>query len=79
MDEQILSEYAALTDVPCDSPLRNIDPDDMFALIFLLLIFSGDEVDRSPEAMKERIQKMIEKVYEKEGGNNDVQPTDNRA
>lgn len=79
MDEQILSEYAALSDVPCDSPLRNIDPDDMFALIFLLLIFSGEEVDRNPENMREQIRRLIEKVSEKEGGNNDVQPTDNRT
>lgn len=68
MVEQILSEYAALSDVPCDSPLRNIDSDDMFALIFLLLIFSGEEVDRNPENMREQIRRLIEKVSEKEGG-----------
>lgn len=79
MDEQMLSEYAALTDVPCDSPLQKIDPDDMMMLMFLLLIFSGDPAERNPESMREQIRKMIEKVSEKEGGANDVQQTDDRT
>lgn len=81
MDEQkddMMQGYAALTGVPCDSPLWRIDPDDMMMLMFLFLIFSGDPAERNPESMREQIRRMIEKATEK-GGGNDVQPTSERA
>ncbi len=82
MDEQkndMMQGYAALNDVPCDSPLHKIDPDDMMMLMFLLLMFSEDQTERNPESMREQIRRMLEKASEKEGGENDVQQTDERA
>lgn len=82
MDEQkndMMQGYAALNDVPCDSPLRNIDPDDMMMLLFLLLLFSGDPSERNTEEMRERVQRTIEEIKRKEGEDNNVQPTNDRT
>lgn len=71
MDEQILSEYAALSDVPCDSLIGKLEPEDIFMFILLVFAFTGDLPESKPvdiEAMKELAGKLAEEMKKQEGG-----------
>lgn len=84
MDEaknDMMQGCAALSDVPCDSPMEKLDPEDIFMFILLVFAFTGDLPESKPvdiEAMKELAGKLAEEMKKREG-NNDVQPTDNRT
>lgn len=84
MDEvknDVMQGCAALSDVPCDSMTGKLEPEDIFMFILLVYAFTGDLPESKPvdiEAMKELAGKLAEEMKKQEG-NNDVQPTDNRA
>ena len=72
---------AALSDVPCDSLIGKLEPEDIFMFILLVYAFTGDLPESKPvdiEAMKGLAGKLAEEMKKQEG-NNDVQPTDDRA
>lgn len=72
---------AALSDVPCESLLGKLEPEDIFMFVLLVFAFTGDLPESKPvdiEAMKELAGKLAEEMKKQEG-NNDVQPTDDRA
>ena len=71
----------ALGDVPCDSLIGKLEPEDIFMFILLVFAFTGDLPESKPvdiEAMKELAGRLAEEMKKQEG-NNDVQPTDDRA
>lgn len=84
MDEaknDMMQGCAALSDVPCDSLARKLEPEDIFMFVLLVFAFTGDLPESRPvdiEAMKELAGKLAEEMKKQEG-NNDVQPTDDRA
>lgn len=84
MDEaknDMVQGCAALSDVPRDSPMEKLDPEDIFMFILLVYAFTGDLPESKPvdiEAMKEMAKQLAEEMKKQEG-NNDVQPTDNRT
>lgn len=84
MDEaknDVMQGCAALSDVPCDSLIGKLEPEDIFMFVLLVFAFTGDLPESKPvdiEAMRELAGKLAEKMKKQEG-NNDVQPTDDRA
>lgn len=84
MDEaknDMMQECAALSDVPCDSLIGELEPEDIFMFILLVFAFTGKLPESKPvdfEALREMAGKLAEEMKKQEG-NNDVQPTDNRA
>lgn len=84
MDEaknDMMQGCAALGDVPCDSLIGKLEPEDIFMFILLVFAFTGDLPESKPldiEAMREMARKLAEEM-KKQDGNNDVQQTDDRA
>ena len=78
MDESKMSEYAVLMGVPCDSPMNRIDPDDLFALLILLMVFGSDPAERNMDGMKAKAKELIAEI-KKEVRADDVRRGDERA
>ena len=84
MDEaknDMMQGCAALSDVPCDSLIGKLEPEDIFMFILLVFAFTGELPESKPvdvEVLREMAGKLAEEMKKQEG-NNDVQPTDNRA
>lgn len=84
MDEaknNMMQGCAALSDVPCDSLIGELEPEDIFMFILLVFAFTGELPESKPvdvEALREMAGKLAEEMKKQEG-NNDVQPTDNRT
>lgn len=84
MDEaknNMMQGCAALSDVPCDFLMGKLEPEDIFMFILLVFAFTGELPESKPvdvEALREMAGKLAEEMKKQEG-NNDVQPTGDRA
>ena len=78
MEEAKMSEYAVLTGIPCDSPMNRIDPEDLFAVLMLFMIFGSDPAERNMDEMKAKAKELIAEI-KKEVRTDDVRQSDERA